>query len=85
MANEWPEITPITKVKFKIGDDKIYQKIEVCPLKLKKQEENDFDYIDQEMLEEKAEDSIANGCTPIFKEVFDDFEYDYELEKEQDW
>lgn len=26
MANELPEITPITKVKFKIGDDKIYQK-----------------------------------------------------------
>ena len=27
MSNELPEITPITKVKFKIGDDKIYQKI----------------------------------------------------------
>lgn len=26
MANELPEITPITKVKFKIGDDKIYEK-----------------------------------------------------------
>lgn len=27
MSNELPEVTPITKVKFKIGDDKIYQKI----------------------------------------------------------
>ena len=81
------DIQFIKKHQFMDGVDydKIYQKIEVCPLKLKKQEENDFDYIDQEMLEEKAEDSIANGCTPIFKEVFDDFEYDYELEKEQDW
>lgn len=26
MANELPEITPITKVKFKMGDDKIYEK-----------------------------------------------------------
>ena len=26
MANELPEITPLTKVKFKIGDDKIYEK-----------------------------------------------------------
>ena len=26
MPNELPEITPITKVKFKIGNDKIYQK-----------------------------------------------------------
>lgn len=26
MPNELPEITPITKVKFKIGDDKIYEK-----------------------------------------------------------
>ena len=27
MSDELPEITPITKVKFKIGGDKIYQKI----------------------------------------------------------
>lgn len=27
MANELPEITPITKVKFKIGNDKIYEKV----------------------------------------------------------
>ena len=26
MPNELPEITPITKVKFKIGNDKIYEK-----------------------------------------------------------
>ena len=26
MSDELPKITPITKVKFKVGDDKIYEK-----------------------------------------------------------
>lgn len=56
---------------------KIYQKLEISPLKINEQGLNDFEYIDPEIMEEKAEDSPPNGCTPIFKKHFEDFTFSY--------
>ena len=67
----------IKKHSFMEGVDygKIYQKLEISPLKINEQGLNDFDYIDPEIMEEKAEDSLPNGCTPIFKKHFEDFTF----------
>jgi len=36
---------------------------------------NDYKYIDPLLAQEKAEDSVYNGCSPLAEKAFDNFTY----------